>query len=295
MKRQIIEIDEELCTGCSLCIPNCPEGALQIIDGKARLISDLFCDGLGACIGNCPEEAIRTIEREAEPYDENKVMDNIVKQGANTIKAHLEHLQGHGEASYLAQAIEYLEAKNIEIPKGFLGKNSEHHHEHNHNHVHNPTDGELHFHLGCPGGRIIDNTNQAKEEHSGDIGEIESELRQWPVQLHLINPGAPYFNNSDLLIVADCTAFTHGDFHRKFLKGKTLIVFCPKLDQATDRYIEKLTMVFSNNNIKSLTLLMMEVPCCGGLKHIVHEALSRSGKNIKTEEIILSLDGKVIN
>ncbi|MBN2134129.1 MAG: 4Fe-4S binding protein [Acidobacteria bacterium] len=288
MKRQIIDIDEELCTGCGLCIPNCPEGALQIIDGKARLISDLFCDGLGACIGNCPEGAINTIEREAEPYDENKVMDNIIKQGTNTIKAHLEHLQGHGETSYLEQAIEYLKDKNIEPPEGFGEKKSEHAHNHEHSH------GEPHFHLGCPGGRTIDNTTKQKENHIDDIGEIRSELRQWPVQLHLINPGAPYFNNSDLLIAADCTAFTHGDFHRKFLKKKTLIVFCPKLDQATDRYIEKLAMVFSHNNIRSLTMLIMEVPCCGGLKHIVNEAISRSGKSIKTEEITLSLEGEII-
>ncbi len=138
-KRKIIKIDEKKCTGCSLCIPNCPEGALQMIDGKARLISDLFCDGLGACIGHCPEGAITIEEREAEPYDEKKVMENIVKQGKNVIKAHLEHLKGHGETEYLKQAIQVLKKKGIENP---LHRVAAHAH--------------MHGSSGCPGVKVVD-------------------------------------------------------------------------------------------------------------------------------------------
>ena len=196
MKRKIIQIDEEKCNGCGICIPNCHEGAMQLIDGKARLIGDLFCDGLGACIGHCPEGAIEIIEREAEPYDEHKVM--------------------------------------------------------------------------------------------------ESELRQWPVQLHLLNPQASYFRNADVLLAADCAAFAMGNFHARFLKGKSLAIACPKLDSNKESYIQKLSAMIVDSRINSLTVVKMEVPCCGGLLQMAQTARSNSGRNIPIKQAIVSIKGEVI-
>lgn len=289
MKRKIIKIDEDLCNGCGLCIPNCPEGALRIIDGKARLISDLFCDGLGACIGHCPEGAILIEEREAEPYDEAKVMANVVKAGANTIKAHLEHLQDHGETQFLKEAIDYLKENDFDVPDGFEVSDK-------------PTESphskqdqgpELHFHAGCPGSRTIDFSDK-KEAQQSNTEDISSELRQWPVQLQLINPAAPYFRDSDLLIAADCVPFAFADFHRKFLKDKSLIIFCPKLDTVIEQYVEKLTVLFANNKINSISILYMEVPCCFGVKGIIQRAMEDAGKDIPLEEIKISLKGDIM-
>ncbi|HPO50551.1 MAG TPA: 4Fe-4S binding protein [Spirochaetota bacterium] len=273
MKRKIIDIDEKLCNGCGNCVPNCPEGAIQIIDGKARLISDIFCDGLGACIGECPLGAIKIEEREAEEYDETKVMPNIVKAGTNTIKAHLKHLKDHGETKYLNEALDYLKDNNIDIPE----------YENNCSNS------------GCPGSRTVNITSSFQNENSSSENlRLNSELRHWPVQAQLINPAAPYFEDSDILVAADCVPFTYADFHRKFLKNKILIVFCPKLDKTTDNYIEKLAAIFTNHNVKSVTIVRMEVPCCGGTNYIVEEALKRSGKNIIIKEYTISLKGEII-
>lgn len=269
MKRKIIRIDEEKCNGCGLCIPNCPEGALQIIDGKARLISDLFCDGLGACIGHCPQGAITIEEREAEPYSERKVMENIVKQGKNVIKAHLEHLKEHGEEGYLKEAISFLKEKNIEIPQ--------------------EDKGYKHMHTGCPGSRIMDFTKEEDEDGEAKVS-IKSQLRQWPIQLMLVPPQAPYLQGAELLITADCVPFSYANFHQDFLKGKKLIICCPKLDD-TQYYGEKLTDIFETNDIKSITVVHMEVPCCYGLVHIVEEAVSKSGKQIPFESVVISVKG----
>ncbi len=253
MKRKIIKISEEKCNGCSLCIPNCPEGALQIIDGKARLVSDLFCDGLGACVGHCPQGAIEIEEREAEAYDEKKVMENIVKQGENTIKAHLKHLKEHGQIEYLNQAKEFLKEKNIEID--FKEKQ-----------------------FSCPGCmEIKPNEN--------------SELSQWPIQLSLVNPEAPYFQNKKLLICADCVAFAYKNFHDDFLKEKSLVIGCPKLDDK-EFYKEKLKEIFLKNNIKEVNILIMEVPCCFGLKIIVEEAVKESGRKIELKAEVIKINGK---
>ncbi len=276
VKRKIIEIDEEKCNGCGLCIPNCPEGALQIIDDKARLVSDLFCDGLGACIGTCPEGAIKIIEREAEPYDERKVMEKIVKQGKNVIKAHLEHLKEHGEEGYLREALDYLEESGVENP---LGDESPEH--------------QAALPCGCPGSRVIDmRDKEERPSHSSTHkSKSESELRQWPVQLMLLPPSAPYFDEADLLIAADCVPFAYADFHNDFLQGKTLIIGCPKLDDI-EFYQEKLTQIFKLNSVKSITLLHMEVPCCFGLRHAVEEALKESGKEIKLTVKVISVQGE---
>lgn len=271
MKRQIINIDQELCNGCGACIPGCPEGALQIIDGKARLISDLFCDGLGACIGTCPEGAIHVEEREAEPYDEKLVMhQNIIPQGENTIKAHLHHLKSHGETGFYKQALEALDeaglnSKNYEIM-------------------------EIAPACNCPSeqSKSLERKPQASTE------AVESELSQWPVQLHLINPSAQYFDNADLLISADCVPYAYGDYHRRFLAGKKVITFCPKLDKDLERYIEKLAEIFKTHTIKSVTIVRMEVPCCGGTEIIVQRALELAGKMHFVKVNVISVDGKII-
>ncbi len=198
-RRKIIKIDEKKCNGCGLCIPNCPEGAIQIIDKKARLISDLFCDGLGACIGHCPRGAITIEEREAQGYDEKAVQER--------------------------------------------GK--------------------------------------------------ESQLRQWPVQITLVPPHAPYLKNSDLLIAADCVAFAYADFHRDLLKDKALLIGCPKLDDA-DLYREKFIQILKSNDIKSITYAHMEVPCCFGLVGIIQEAIKKSGKAVPFKEAVIGIQGEKI-
>jgi ferredoxin len=268
VKRQIIKIDESKCNGCGVCIPNCPEGAIQMIDGKARLISDLFCDGLGACIGECPEGAITTEEREAEPYNERRVMvENIIPKGTNTIMAHLKHLKEHGETKLLEEAEKILRKEKIKVD------------------ICDEEDDKLP--CGCPG--TMAKTLKKKEVKEKFSGTIQSELKQWPVQLKLINPNAPYLDNADLLIAADCTAFAHGDFHREFIKNRITIIFCPKLDQNVDSYIEKLIEIFKNKSISSITIARMEVPCCGGTEVIVKKAIEESGKDIPLETKIIKI------
>lgn len=273
MKRKIIKIDEEKCTGCGVCIPDCPEGALQLIDGKARLVSDLFCDGLGACIKACPTGAMTTEEREAEPYDEYKVMENITKGGINVIKAHLAHLKDHGETELFNQAVDYLKKNNLEVPSLEVKPLA----------------------CGCPGTMQKDLSQLKKPaQQNTEAVNIQSELVNWPVQLKLLNANAPYLKNADLLIAADCTAFAYPNFHRKFLKNKVLIMFCPKLDDNLQIYSDKLVSIFETQEIKSLTIVRMEVPCCGGIESIVEEALKQSGKNIIIKEYTVSLTGELI-
>lgn len=273
-KRKIIKIDQEKCNGCGLCIPNCPEGALQIIDGKVHLISDLFCDGLGACIGHCPEGAITIEEREAQRYDERKVMANIIKQGKNVIKAHLEHLKSHNQEEYLKQAQDFLKEKNIVVP---IEEKPQ----------------KMHLHSGCPGSKMMDfrKVDKPKTERQVSVMEQESELRQWPVQIMLIPSFAPYLNDADLLIAADCVPFAYANFHQDLLKDKTLLVGCPKLDNL-EVYQEKFTQILKNNAIKSITYAHMEVPCCFGLVGIIKEAISNSGKKVPFKEAIISIKGE---
>lgn len=276
MLRKIIKIDEDKCNGCGLCVPNCPEGALQIIDGKARLVGELLCDGLGACIGNCPEGAIAIEEREAERYDERKVIQNVVKAGENVITAHLKHLKEHGQHEYLKQAMGYLNEHKIPIP---IDKEQK----------------EPSLPCGCPGTMVKDFREEKVEDSKGDFsGTLKSELRQWPIQLQLLNPQAPYFKDADLVVAADCVPFTYADFHRRFLKGKILIMFCPKLDTVLDEYLDKLTTVFRDNNIKSITAVRMEVPCCSGVVSIIEDAIRHSGKNAILKEYTISLRGDIV-
>jgi ferredoxin len=271
MKRKIIKINEEKCNGCGACIPDCPEGALQVIDGKARLVSDLFCDGLGACIKACPQDAMTVEEREAEAYDEYKVMENIVKAGENTIKAHLKHLQDHGEDKLFSQAIDYLKKNNIEVPELEIKP----------------------LPCGCPGTMQKD-LRQEKKPASVQNVNLQSELNNWPIQLKLLNPHAPYLKGADLVIAADCTAFAYANFHQKFLKNKVLIMLCPKLDTDLDSYVEKLSVIFQTQEISSITLVHMEVPCCGGVEMIIKEAMKNSGTNIIVKDYTVSISGELI-
>lgn len=303
VKRQIIKIDEDTCTGCGECIPNCPEGALQIIDDKARIISDLFCDGLGACIGHCPVDAISIEEREAEEYSERRVMENVVKQGPNVIKAHLEHLNDHGQTEYFNQAVDYLKDNNMEVPK--IGKEEQPEPV--------PAAGPVH---ACPGSVVMDLRKESQGDTlacgcpSSTVRDIKaeeelceeevaqvapkgvSELRQWPVQIMLVPSSAPYLQNADLLIAADCVPFAYPDFHRDFLKDKILLVGCPKLDDA-EFYVKKLQQMFEQNNIKSITIAHMEVPCCFGLIKIINQTVGQSGKNIPIKGYTIGVKGDV--
>jgi ferredoxin len=319
VKRQIIKIDEDVCTGCGECIPNCPEGALQIIDDKARIISDLFCDGLGACIGHCPVDAISIEEREAEEYDEKKVMENVVKQGENVIKAHLVHLKEHGQTDYFNQAVDYLKEIQIENPLEVEGHG---HHAQKEDAMacgcpgsavmdfreekkEEPVQNEAALPCGCPGSAVIDfgDTQDCEVESSKEgvpegmkeeksVPKSVSQLKQWPVQIMLVPPSAPYLKDADLLIAADCVPFAYPDFHEDFLKGKVLLVGCPKLDDA-EFYKEKVTKIFKDNKIKSATVAIMEVPCCFGLYKLVSDAITGSGKDIQAKKYIIGVKGDI--
>jgi NAD-dependent dihydropyrimidine dehydrogenase PreA subunit len=282
MKRKIIDIDEEKCTGCGRCIPDCPEGALQLIEGKARLVSDLFCDGLGACMGTCPEGAITVVEREAGAYDEKAVMANVVPKGPAVITAHLEHLLGHGERDLYNQAIEYLEEHYVPIPA----------HETAGDHPGHGLPGHHSF-AGCPGSTARSIPRTRRPGARPQPGITASELRQWPVQLKLLNPRAGYFDNADLLIAADCVPVALADFHRDFLKDKIVIIFCPKLDTDIDGYITKMAEILTLHTINSITVLHMEVPCCSGVTNIINQALERSEKKVPVKEFSITIDGQV--
>jgi NAD-dependent dihydropyrimidine dehydrogenase PreA subunit len=304
MKRKIISIDEGKCTGCGQCIPDCPEGALQLIEGKARLVSDLSCDGLGACIGTCPEGAISIIEREAGAYDERAVMATIARQGTAVIRAHLTHLAIHGQTAYYDQAIEYLIENGILIPehaapergKGAsppeitsrpaAGRTGEG--------VCHPEPHAAHPFAGCPGSAARSIPRETAGGTSQPSAAGHSELRQWPVQLALLNSRAAYFDNADLLISADCAPFAYPGFHTGLLKGKILVIFCPKLDADLEGYIGKLAEIFSLHTIRSITIARMEVPCCGGVRYVVDKALAKAGKGIPVTERIVTIEGELV-
>ncbi len=230
--RNIINIDEEKCNGCGNCVVDCAEAALQIVNGKAKLVKELYCDGLGACIGGCPTGALTIVRREADPFDE-----------AATEK--------HVHAT-----------KKEEEP------------------------------CGCPGTRAVDFTENKAVGHG--ISETKPELTNWPIQLKLAAVSAPYFNDADLLIAADCTAFSAVNFHSRFIKGKKVVIACPKLDDS-QFYFEKLTEMFKQNPIKSVSVVRMEVPCCGGLAYIVKQAIQKSGKDIPYGEVVIGIKGDVLS
>lgn len=289
MKREIIKINEELCDGCGLCIPACPEGALQIIDGKARLVSDLMCDGLGACIGECPQGAIAIEEREAEPYNEVAVMQEIVKHGRNTVLAHLKHLLDHNEMNFFDQAVGYLKNINGQLDFEIEPLLEE---------VYNEEANESCVTGGCPGSRAIDfskiQTGELPEEQSVDVGKIRSELKQWPVQLHLLNPEATYLRGADVILAADCVAFALGNFHQKYLKGNKLAIACPKLDHGKEVYVEKIAAMIDRAKINTLHIMVMEVPCCNGLLHIARLASEKAGRKVPVKRTVVSISGEIL-
>jgi ferredoxin len=273
---------------------------LQIIDDKVRLVSELMCDGLGACIGHCPEGAITIETREAEPYNETRVMEQMKDKGKNTIIAHLKHLKDHRETGFLQEGVSYLKEHRTELKFNLEEVMSE---VHNHSkgpvaqpqpqpqphvHIHQQHDGS-----GCPGSRTMV-IGKPAQTHNDIPTDQPSELRQWPVQMHLVNPDAPYFRSADLLLAADCVAFSMGDFHSKHLKGKSLAIACPKLDQGTDSYVEKLTAMIDIAKVNTITVMMMEVPCCGGLLHMVKTAQENASRKVPVKSMIVGINGEVL-
>ena len=276
MKRTIIKIDEDVCNGCTICVEGCHEGALQIIDGKAVLISDLYCDGLGACIGECPVGAIEFEEREAIPYSEEAVMQRIVPKGEKVISAHLKHLKDHGEMELYQQGVDYLKRNNITTQ---MIEQSE-----------NINISKEPLLCGCPGS--TERSFKPIRIATSDVTP-HSELTHFPVQLHLLNPQSGCFLESNLLLAADCTAFASGEFHSHFLKGKSLAIACPKLDSKTDVYINKLVMMIDDAEINTLTVLIMEVPCCNGLLSIALKAREQAIRNIPIKAIVITVNGNI--
>lgn len=300
MKREIIRIDEEKCNGCGICVPNCHEGALQIIDSKAVMVSELMCDGLGACIGHCPEGALTIEKREAEPYDEEKVMKEMIGKGKNVIIAHLKHLKEHNEDSFLKQGIRFLwdnkvmlnfnPAEVVEAVYNLPPKNEEFEAS---PFVLQKQAQEYH---SCPGSGTQNFGKRSDYENSQikTLSEQVSELNHWPIQLHLINPSAEHFAGCDLLLSADCVAFSLGNFHDKFLKNKKLVIACPKLDHGMEIYVEKITRLIDESGINTITVIRMEVPCCGGLLQIVKLALQRTRNRLPVKEVVVSVSGEII-
>ena len=298
MKRDILKIDEDLCNGCGQCVPNCHEGALQVIDGKVRLVSELMCDGLGACIGHCPEGAITIEKREAEPYSEIRVMEQMKDKGKNTIIAHLKHLKDHGERGFVQEGVTYLKEHREKLNFSLDEVISEVHNHgmvagvpqqaHSQAHAHNHEGG------GCPGSRTMVIAKPESNIVSSPAADQPSELRQWPVQMHLVNPNAPYFRSADLLLAADCVAFSMGGFHSNHLKSKSLAIACPKLDNGTDSYIEKLTAMIDVAKVNTITVMMMEVPCCGGLLQMVRKSLDNASRKVPVKKMIVGINGEVL-
>lgn len=287
MIREIVKIDEELCNGCGLCIPNCHEGALQIIDGKARLISELLCDGLGACIGHCPEGAISIEKREAVPYNEIEVLKEMVEKGKNTVIAHLKHLKEHNETGFLSDGINFLEENRDELDFDMdevLDEILDN----------KPVTAAACASGGCPGSKTV--SFSPKNIMVSPLSNNQpSQLTHWPVQLHLINPLAANFQNADLLIAADCTAFSVGNFHSKWLVNKSLIIACPKLDHGAESYINKIAMLIEKAKVNTITVMMMEVPCCGGLLRLVEEARQMCSRRVPVKAIVMSIRGELLS
>ena len=276
MQRQVIRIDEGKCDGCGICCDGCPEGALQLIDGKARLVSEITCDGLGACVAECPQDAITVETREAAPYDERLTLVGILLKGTGTLRAHLAHLHEHGQTTYLHQALAYLAEQRVPVPeyRTKLGRQ------------------------GCPGSapRTFTRLSASPERlaATGTVREgLHSQLTQWPIQLHLVSPANPVFHGADLLLVADCVAFAMADFNQRYLPGKKLAIACPKLDQGMDIYLDKLTALLGDAAVRSIFVMIMEVPCCGGLLRLAEAAVARANRKVPVTATVVGLDGEI--
>jgi Pyruvate/2-oxoacid:ferredoxin oxidoreductase delta subunit len=243
VQRKIIEIDEEKCDGCGQCVPACAEGAIEVKDGKARLIADKYCDGLGACLGECPNDALRIIESEVDDFDEEAVEE------------HLQSRKG-GEG-----------AEEATLP------------------------------CGCPSAQIQSfSTLTACAEANAPAQQqtAASALSHWPVQIRLVPPFAPFLKGADLLVAADCTPFAYPNFHQDFLQGKVVMVGCPKFDEM-QAYIQKFTDIFREADIRSVTVLVMEVPCCQGLPIVIEKGMEDAGKKVPMEKVIVSTRGEILS
>lgn len=232
VKRKIVKIDEEKCNGCAECIPNCAEGALKIIDGKAKIVKDEYCDGLGACLGHCPQDAIEIIERDAVEFDEEAVHEYLEAQ----------------------KALEIAPACNCSSTHAY--------------------------------------STESTQAPAVTAVEQESTLGQWPVQLNLVPVKASFWDGADLLVMADCVPVAYPTLHSDLLKGRRVAIGCPKFDNG-QQYVDKLTEILKQNEIKSMTVAIMEVPCCGGLKRIAELALEASGKHIPTQNLVVTVRGEV--
>lgn len=304
-KRTVIEIDEVLCNGCGLCAQGCPEGALQIIDGKARLVGESLCDGLGACIGDCPQGAIKKVEREAESYNERHVIENILPKGLNTVRAHLNHLKRHVQDTWYNEAVAILSEKGFDSNTVCSEQSQNHHPQFDVHSQHSSNE-------GCPGSRTFSFKAQAASSPSTQAdcynnfhqssaadtvldNRYSSMLEQWPIQLQLINPRAPYFKNQHLLIAADCTAFACGAFHPALLAGKKLIIACPKLDANKEIYVDKIAALIDDSEIASITVAVMEVPCCSGLISLVKQTLTQTMRKPPVITVTVGITGGFLN
>jgi len=239
VKRKIIQIDDELCDGCGQCVPSCAEGAIQIIDGKARLLADKYCDGLGACLGECPTGALSIMEREAEEFDEEAV------------------------EAYLSSKAQKEAPEETSLP------------------------------CGCPSAQL-QTFLPCQEANEPAVQEsLVSALSHWPVQIRLVPAGAPFLKGANLLVVADCVPVAYRNFHQDFLKGKVVLVGCPKFDNAQE-YIQKFAEIFNAADIKTVTVVVMEVPCCNGLPMIVEKGMRIAGKKISTQKVVISPRGQIL-
>jgi len=262
VKRKIITIDEELCNGCGNCIPNCAEQALELVetdDGlKARLVKEFYCDGLGACLGACPTDALIIEEKEVDQYDEDAVIDRIKEIAPEMLESHIQHMKEHAH-----------ELPALQLQKTETGECG-----------------------GCPSAQMLQWDKEVSE--SKETVKLPSELRQWPVQIHLVPPSAPYFKNADLLIVADCVPFSYANFHQDFVKGNAIAVGCPKLDDV-NAYVAKIAQIIQTSTPRSIKVVKMEVPCCSGLVRIVEQAMKEAGSSIPFETVTVSIKGEQLN
>lgn len=252
VKRKIIKIDESLCDGCALCIPSCPEGALQIIDGKAKVVKESFCDGLGACLGDCSLGALTIVEAETEQYDERGVIEHIKMNAPEKLRTHIEHMNQH---------------------KNEISKHSQ----------------QSHF-SGCPSSRVMQFEEQPPAEPAA---HVSTQLRQWPIQLHLVPPTAPYFKNANIYLVADCVPFAYPNFHSDILAGNAIAIGCPKLDDV-QAYVDKVTQIFKCSVPKGITVVIMEVPCCSGLVQIAQQATINAELKLSIEVMVIGIRGDLI-
>ena len=295
--RTIIEVDQDLCDGCGACEIGCPEGALKVIGDKARLVGESLCDGLGACIGHCPHGAIRVTQRDAESYDEAAVLDKILPQGPAVLEAHFAHLDHFGQDLYLEQAIARLDSLGIALPQGyekfrkqaqpkFVKPCS----------VFSRSLADMAARSGSAPAHSVAGSGLSPSTSPATVGLSPTpqnpKPRNWPVQLHLINPRAIQFAGADLLVAADCTAFVMANFHATLAEGKSLVIACPKLDSGRDIYVSKLAALICQ--AESVEVAIMEVPCCGGLTRLIEEARQQAGRPLPIRLVVVSSEGLIL-